>query len=100
MNLYTEQKQSQAQKTNMVTKGGSQQGGWINQEYGINRYTLLYIKNKNLLYSTGNYIRYLIITYNGKESEKIYIQLNHFGIYLKLTQYFKSTILVNKGQSS
>ena len=38
--------------------------------------TLLYIKfiNKDLLYSTGNYIQYLVITYNGKESEKnIYI---------------------------
>ena len=37
---------------------------------------LLYIKqinNKDLLYSTGNYIQNLIITYNGKESEKEYI---------------------------
>ena len=36
-------------------------------------YTLLYIKyinNKDLLYSTGNYIQCLIITNNGKESEK------------------------------
>ena len=28
---------------------------------------------KDLLYSTGNYIQYLVITYNGKESEKEYI---------------------------
>ena len=37
--------------------------------------TLLYIKqinNKDLLYSTGNYIQYLVITYNGKEPEKEY----------------------------
>ena len=26
--------------------------------------------NKNLLYIIGNYIQYLVITYNGKESEK------------------------------
>ena len=26
--------------------------------------------NKDLLYSTGNCVQYLIITYNGKESEK------------------------------
>ena len=35
--------------------------------------TLQYIKqlnNKDLLYSTGNYTQYSIITYNGKESEK------------------------------
>ena len=55
-------------------------GGGINQEYGINRYTPLYIKQiskKDLLYSTGNYIQY--ITYSGKESEKnIHVELNHF----------------------
>ena len=28
------------------------------------------IDKKNLLYSTGNYSQYLVITYNGKESEK------------------------------
>ena len=28
------------------------------------------IINRSLLYSTGNYIQYLVITYNGKESEK------------------------------
>ena len=46
----------------------------INQEYGVNRYTLLYVKqiNKDLLYSTGNYIQYLIINYTGKESGKEY----------------------------
>ena len=40
---------------------------------GINVYTLLFIKhinNKGLLYSTGRYIQYLIITYNAKKSEK------------------------------
>ena len=54
----------------MGTRGESR--GGINLEFGINRSTLLYIKeiNKDILYSTGNYIQYLIITYNGKESEK------------------------------
>ena len=55
----------------MVTKG--QSGG---DKVRINRYTLLYIKkmnNKDLLYSTGNYIQYLVITYMGKESEKEWI---------------------------
>ena len=34
--------------------------GGINQEFGISRYTLLYIRQMNdkvLLYSTGNYIQ-------------------------------------------
>ena len=65
----------------MVTKrersgDGVRVGEWIKLEFGINRYILLYIKeinNKDLLYSTGNYIQYLVITYNGKEPEKVYI---------------------------
>ena len=55
----------------MVTKGeregGSEEG--INWEYKTNRNKLLYVKqvsNKDLLYITGNYTQYLIITYNGK----------------------------------
>ena len=36
--------------------------------------TVYKISNKDLLYSIGNGIQYLVITYNGKESEKyIYI---------------------------
>ena len=30
-------------------------------------YIFIYKINKDLLYSTGNYIQYLVITYNGKE---------------------------------
>ena len=33
--------------------------------------------NKVLLYSTGNYIQYLVITYNGKESEKEYMYISY-----------------------
>ena len=39
----------------------------------MNKYTLLYIKYlnyKDLLYSTGNYIQSLVITYSGKDSGK------------------------------
>ena len=53
----------------MVNKGERGWGG-INQEFGISRYKLLYIKqinNKVLLYSTGNYIQYPVINHNKKE---------------------------------
>ena len=56
----------------MVTKGEGG-GGGINQKFGINIYTLLYIKqiiNKDLLYSTEDNTQHLVITQNGKESEK------------------------------
>ena len=52
-----------------------------------------------LLYITENYIQYLVIMNNGKESEKediyvyLYIYQNNFAIHLKLTWCCKSTIL-------
>ena len=77
----------------MITKGETWWGG-INQELGMNTHTLLYIKlitNQDLVYSTGNYIQYLVITYNGKESENdyiyIHIYVNHFAVHMKLTQH-------------
>ena len=51
----------------MATKG-EREGGQDKLEYWINSYKLLLVKlisNKDLLYSTGNYIQYLVITYNG-----------------------------------
>ena len=62
---------------NKHTKGEA--GGGINWEYGINRCTLPYIKqihNKFLLYSTGNYSQYLVITYKGKESEVVVMSVS------------------------
>ena len=56
----------------MVTKG-ELLGGGINQELGINKCTLLYVRqttNRDLLYSTGNFTQYSVIIYKGKESEK------------------------------
>ena len=47
----------QTQETNLWLPKGKEEGG-INQEFGINIYTLLHVKqvtNKDLLYSTGNY---------------------------------------------
>ena len=46
----------------------------------------------DLLYSMGNYIQFLVITYMGKESGKEYINilLNLFAIYLKLMPHCKS----------
>ena len=49
-----------------MVKGES---GGRNQEFGVSRYTLLHIKqmnNKDLLYSTGNCIQYLVIMYSGE----------------------------------
>ena len=60
------------------------------------------IDNQDLLNSIENYVQYLVITYNGKELKKgmhiytyIYIYMNHFAVYLKLTQ-FVNQICFNK----
>ena len=60
----------------MFTREGSGGQGEINQEFGKNIYTLLYIKqitNMDILYSTGNSTQYFVITYKGNESEKEYM---------------------------
>ena len=64
------------------------EGWWegIVRDFGIDMYTLVYLKwitNKNLLYSTGNYIQYPLINHNGKEYEKVHTQLNHFAVHQK-----------------
>ena len=69
----------QTQKTNLWLPN---QMGEINQKFWINIYTILYIlyikqvNNKDLLYNSGNYIQYLVLGYNGKQSENyIYIHI-------------------------
>lgn len=66
----------------------------INSEFGIQRYTPQYIKqinNKVLLYSTANWLKYLVITDLGKGSEKpctdthTYKRLYPFAVHQKLT---------------
>ena len=51
-------------------------GDWMDWEFRISRSKPLHtgwINNKVLLYSRGNSIQCLMVTYNGKESEKEYI---------------------------
>ena len=59
----------------------------------------MYLINKELLYSTGNYTQYFVITCKKKESEKEYIHMHtythiyHFAVYLKIIQHCTLTIL-------
>ena len=60
----------------VVVAKGEGVGGGMEWEVGVSRCKLLYIEwinNKVLLYSTGNYIQYLIINHNVKAYEKEYI---------------------------
>ena len=66
MNLYKTKRLTDEEKKFTVTRGEGR--GRNKLEYGINRYTLLYIQhlnNKDLQYNTDK-IQYFVITYNGK----------------------------------
>ena len=105
--LYVESKKKWYKWTYKTTRlwglaYGCQGEGWgkgIVREFGMDMYTLLYwkwITNKDLLYSTENYIQYPMINHKGKEFLKkeclyIYVYLNHFAMYQKWTQHCKST---------
>ena len=69
MNLSMKQTHKHRKQTGHCPKGGRAEEvkDW---EFGISRRKLLYIgwiKNKVLLYSTGNYIQYPVVNHNGKE---------------------------------
>ena len=75
MNLSMKQKQTHRhrEQTYSCQGGGRRGGGGMDWEFGISRSKPLYIEwmnNKVLLYSTGNYIQYPVINFNGKEKEK------------------------------
>ena len=69
MNLFTKQNRL----TGIGSKHGYQRGRGRNTlgVWDEHTHTAIYnINNKGLLYSTGNYIQYLIKSYHGKKSEK------------------------------
>ena len=67
--LYKTETDSDIENRLVVTKG---RGGY-DWEFGISRCKLLrieWINNKDLPYSTENYIQYPVINHNGKENKK------------------------------
>ena len=69
-------------------------GEGIVREFGMDRYTLLYLKwisNKNLLYSTVNSARCYVAAWMGGgfdgERIHIYVWLSLFAVHLKLLQH-------------
>ena len=72
MNLFTKQKQTHRHRKQSNGNKRGKEGG-IDEELGINRYSFL-------LYITENYIQYLVIAYNGKESKKEYKYIYTYNI--------------------
>ena len=76
MNLSMKQKQTHRHREQTWLPRGRRDWGGMDWEFGITRCKLLYIewiKNEVLLYSTGNYIQYPVITHNGNEYKKEYV---------------------------
>ena len=74
--IYETETDLQTQKASLGLPKGKEAEVGINQEFGISRYKVLYIKyinNKVLQYSTGNYIQHSVINHNRKEYEKEYV---------------------------
>ena len=72
----------------------------ISREFGINMYTLLYLKwitNMDLLYSTGNSAQCYAAAYMGGEFGEewihVYVWLIPFAVHLKLSQHCQSATL-------
>ena len=97
MNLKNRNRPTDIENKFMATKG-EVRGQEINQEFGINIYTILYTKyvHKNLLYSRGPILYLIQKPIMEKNLKKmymyIYIYLNHFATHLKLTQHCKLNI--------
>ena len=95
MNLFTKQKQTHRhRKQTMVTKGErrgrDKLGVWEQQIHT----TIYKINNKDLLYSTGNYTQYFVITCMGKNlKKKIYIYVCvYVCIYIYIYIYISESL--------
>ena len=77
----------------MVTMGEGCGEGTV-REFGIDMYTLLYLRwitSKDLLYNTGNSAQCYVAAWMGGESGgewiHVYVWLSRFAVHLKLSQH-------------
>ena len=97
MNISTKQKQTHRHREQTCgCQAGGGRGG-LDWEFGISRCKLLFIgwiNNKVLPYSTGNYIQYPVINYNGKEYGKEYVCVY---IYIYIYMYISESLCCTAG---
>ena len=75
---------------------------WSKQTFCQPLKNVHFVKQQDLLYGTGNYTQYLVITYNAKESEKEYIYTHthththtHTYMYVCITESLCCTLETN-----
>ena len=93
MNLFTKQTHRLRERTYGYRVAGEGWGEGIVREFGIDMYTLLYLKwitNKDLLYSTGNSAQCYVAGWMGGvfggEWIRAYVWLSPLAVHLKLSQ--------------
>ena len=70
MNLFTKQKHSQTQRTNLWLPGESVGlGGGVDWEFGIDMYTLLYLKQMPIRGKDSDKYRFLVTDYTAELNE-------------------------------
>ena len=93
MNLSTEQKQTHRGRKQTCGCQGEGGGSGIDWEFGISGCKLLHLewlKNKVLLYSTGNYLlEETMMEDNVRKRMYIHVELGHFAVQQKLAQHCK-----------
>ena len=84
----------QAYRTNLCCQG-EEWGKGIVREFGMDMYTLLYLKwitDKDQLYSTGSSAQCYMTTWMGGEFAgeltHVYVWLSPFTVHLKLSQHY------------
>ena len=94
MNLLTKQRLTDLENKLMVAGAGEGRGGGIVREFGMDVYTLLYLKwitNKDVLYSAWNSAQCHVAAWMGGEFGgewiHVYVWLSTFALHLKLSQH-------------
>ena len=78
MDLFANRNSLTDLENKFMVMGGERVEGGIDLDCGIDKHTVLYLKqmtNKDLLHNIGNAAQYSVITYMGKEFEKEYIHV-------------------------
>ena len=79
MKELTKQKLTKDFETKLTVNKGEMQGGMDKLggcNWHIHTTTYKIVGNKDLLYSTGKFTQYCVITYMGKESEKEWVYVH------------------------
>ena len=93
-NLLTKQRLTDLENKLMVAGAGEGRGGGIVREFGMDVYTLLYLKwitNKDLLSCTGNSAQCHVAAWMGGrlggEWKHVYVWPSPFAVHQKLSQH-------------